>query len=75
MQPFDWKDKYAHLIRSSSEAIKMINPGDRIFIGTGCGQPQHLVNALVEHGDHIYDAHVIHLLTMGTAPYVHPKFR
>jgi acyl-CoA hydrolase len=72
MQSFDWKEKYAHLIRSSREAMKMINPGDRIFIGTGCGQPQHLVSALVEYGDHIYDAHVIHLLTMGAA---HPKFR
>ena len=29
----------------------------------------------MEHSDHIYDAHIVHLLTMGEAPYVHEKFR
>lgn len=75
MNNFDWKEKYGHLIKSSKEAMKMIRPGDSIFIGTGCGQPQHLVHALIDHGEHIYDAHIIHLLTMGAAPYASEKFR
>jgi acyl-CoA hydrolase len=75
MNTFDWKDKFKNRILSTREAIKKIRPGDSIFIGTGCGQPQHLVDALVRHGDHIYDAHIIHLLTMGAAPYADPKFR
>ncbi len=29
----------------------------------------------MEHSDHIYDAHIVHLLTMGEAPYVDEKFR
>ena len=64
---FDWKQKYDYLIQSAKEAMRKIQSGDSIFIGTGCGQPQHLVHALVDHGDHIYDAHIIHLLTMGAA--------
>ena len=75
MSTFDWKEKYGHLIKSSKEVVKEIHPGDSIFIGTGCGQPQHLVNALIDHGDHISDAHIIHLLTMGAAPYATEKFR
>ena len=75
MSTFDWKEKYGHLIKSSKEVVKEIHPGDSIFIGTGCGQPQHLVNALIDHGDHISDAHIIHLLTMGEAPYATEKFR
>lgn len=75
MNTFDWKAKFNAQILSAREAIKRIRPGDSIFIGTGCGQPQHLVNALVEYGDHIYDAHIIHLLTMGAAPYANSKFR
>jgi acyl-CoA hydrolase len=71
---FDWKEKYGYLIKSAKEVVKMVRPGDSIFIGTGCGQPQHLVNALIEHGDHIYDAHIIHLLTMGAAPYASAEF-
>ena len=72
---FDWKQKYDYLIKSPKEAMKQINPGDSIFIGTGCGQPQHLVESLVQYGDHIYDAHIIHLLTMGAAPYASEQFR
>ena len=75
MEKFDWKQKYGDLIEESSEAMKLIKPGDNIFIGTGCGQPQHLVNTLVEHSKHIYDAHIIHLLTMGSAPYVSEMFK
>jgi len=55
--------------------MKLIKSGNSIFIGTGCGQPQHLVNALVEHSGHVYDAHIVHLLTMGAAPYADEKFR
>ncbi|MHC4552354.1 MAG: GNAT family N-acetyltransferase [Planctomycetota bacterium] len=75
METFDWKEKYNYLVMNSREAIKQIRPGDRIFIGTGCGQPQHLVESLIEHGSHISDAHIIHMLTMGAAPYASPKFR
>ena len=75
MQEFDWKEEYKDKIQIVSAAIKLIKSGDRVFIGTGCGQPQHLVQALVEHSSHIYDAHIVHLLTMGAAPYADEKFR
>ncbi len=75
MQDFDWKIKYADKINTAANAMKLIQAGDSIFIGTGCGQPQHLVDALVTHSGHIVDAHIIHLLTMGAAPYAHEKFR
>ena len=75
MQDFDWKQKFADLIGTPQEAIKSIKPGANIFIGTGCGQPQTLVDALVKHSSHIFDAHIIHLLTMGSAPYAADKFR
>jgi acyl-CoA hydrolase len=72
---FDWREKYKNRIGTAMSAIKLIKPGNSIFIGTGCGKPQHLVEALVEHSSHIYDAHIIHLLTMGAAPYADEKFR
>jgi acyl-CoA hydrolase/RimJ/RimL family protein N-acetyltransferase len=74
-QSFDWKERYAGKISTAAAAMKLIKPGNSIFIGTGCGQPQHLVSSLVEHSGHIYDAHIVHLLTMGDAPYVDPSFR
>ncbi|HUS90669.1 MAG TPA: GNAT family N-acetyltransferase [Phycisphaerae bacterium] len=75
MPEFDWKERYKDRIATAAEAIKIIKPGNSIFIGTGCAQPQHLVQALTEHSRHIYDAHIIHLLTVGEAPYADEKFR
>lgn len=75
MAAFDWKEKYKRQIGTAEEAMRLVKAGDRIFIGSACAQPQHLVNALVEYGKHIYDAHIIHLLTMGSAPYAEPRFR
>ena len=72
---FDWKDEYQDYIGTAAEAIKLIKPGNHIFIGTGCAEPQHLVRALVEHGRHIHDAQIVHLLTMGVAPYADEKYR
>jgi len=75
MVDFDWKEKYKSKIAAASEAMKVIKSGDYIFIGSACAQPHHLVAALVEHSAHIYDAHIIHMLTMGEAPYANEKFR
>lgn len=75
MQRFDWKEKHKDKISNAAVAMKLIKPGNSIFIGTGCGQPQHLVNTLVECSKEIYDAHIVHLLTMGSAPYADEKFR
>lgn len=71
----DWKGRYSDKVTSAAAAMHVIKSGNSIFIGTGCAQPQHLVNALVEHSQHIFDAHIIHLLTMGSAPYVDERFR
>ena len=75
MQEFNWKEKYKDKTGNAASAMKLIKSGNSIFIGTGCGQPQHLVDALVKHSAHIYDAHIVHLLTMGAAPYADEEFR
>ncbi|MBN1392984.1 MAG: GNAT family N-acetyltransferase [Sedimentisphaerales bacterium] len=75
MQNFDWKEKHKDKITTAEQAMKLIKSGNHIFIGTGCGQPQHLVDALVNHSSGITDAHIVHLLTVGAAPYADEKFR
>lgn len=75
MQEFDWKEKHKDKISNAATAMKLIKSGNSIFIGTGCAQPQHLVNTLVERSAGISDAHIIHLLTIGDARYVDEKFR
>jgi acyl-CoA hydrolase/GNAT superfamily N-acetyltransferase len=69
-----WQELYKNKLMTASQAIQKIRPGDRIFIGTGCGQPQMLVEALVSGSNEIVDAEIYHLLTQGTAPYIGEEY-
>lgn len=55
---------------SPSEAVKKISPGHRVFISTGCAQPNSLLRAMVERAGDLADIEIIQLLSMGDAPYV-----
>lgn len=65
-----WREIYNNKKMSAGKSVGMIRPGARIFIGTGCGQPQTLVEELVSENHHIEDAEIYHLLTQGVAPYI-----
>jgi acyl-CoA hydrolase/RimJ/RimL family protein N-acetyltransferase len=41
-----WADSYVEKRRTAAEAIAMIRPGQRVFIGSASGEPQALVRAL-----------------------------
>ena len=64
-----WTKDYRELIATSSEAAARIKPGQRVFVGTGCAQPESLINALVERSATLVDTEIVHLLTQGDAPY------
>jgi acyl-CoA hydrolase/RimJ/RimL family protein N-acetyltransferase len=44
----DWQHRYASKVVDAQEAISKITRGSRVFIGTGCGEPQHLIRAMVK---------------------------
>jgi acyl-CoA hydrolase len=75
VREFDWKQKHRSRLGTARAAVKLIRPGNTIFIGTGCGQPQHLIDALIEYSGQIQDAHIVRLLTMGAAPRLDRKLR
>jgi acyl-CoA hydrolase len=75
MVDFDWKEKYKEKITTAAAAMKFVKSGGSVFIGSACAQPQHLVNALVEHSAGICDVHLVQLLSMGPAPYTDEKYR
>jgi acyl-CoA hydrolase/GNAT superfamily N-acetyltransferase len=43
----DWHRRYGSKIAEAGEAVSRIKRGSRVFIGTGCGEPQHLIRAMV----------------------------
>ena len=65
----NWQETYRELVATAAQAVKRIRPGQRVFVGTGCGQPQELVRALVARGRELSDTSIVHLLTSGDAPY------
>ena len=69
-----WEELYKQKQMTAKRAIKMIKPGDRIFVGTGCGQPQLLVDEMVRDDNDIVDAEIYHLLTQGDAPYINERY-
>ena len=56
------------------EALGFIKTGDHIFIGSACGEPQYLVKGLVEKADHLADNEILHVHTLGVAPYAKPRY-
>jgi len=74
-----FKEKYPKKFASEDKIFSNIHRGDRIFIGTGCSEPQYLVNALVKyvknHPKALIDTEIFHVWTLGVAPYTDTKFQ
>ncbi len=74
-----WKTRFPEKFVSEERLFSHIHRGNRIFVGTGCGEPQYLVRALIRyveaHPTAIFDAEVFHVWTLGIAPYTDEKFK
>ena len=57
------------MVRTAESAVAYVRSGQRVFIGTGCGEPTELVQALCNRSSELTDIEILHLLTLGTAPY------
>lgn len=56
------------------QALSRVRSGNRLFLGTGCGEPTVLVESLVKNAGSLADVEIVELLTKGDAPYVDRKF-
>ena len=56
-------------IKSAEEAVSKIKRGSRVFVGTGCGEPQHLIKAMVNDTG-LQDIMVYQMLSFTLANYV-----
>ncbi len=73
------KEAYPEKFGTEEKIFQSIHRGDRIFISTGCGEPRSLVDALIRYVDahpkSFFDAEVLHVWTLGVAPYTDQKFK
>lgn len=62
-----WADNYIKNRCSAKEAIDTIRPGQRVFIGSACGEPQALVRALAAVAKQKTGLEVIRMMSQETA--------
>ncbi|OEU49766.1 MAG: acetyl-CoA hydrolase [Desulfobulbaceae bacterium S5133MH15] len=58
-----WADHYQENRLSVEKAISKIQSGQRIFIGSSCGEPQHLVKGLADASAHFTDLEIVRLFS------------
>lgn len=63
-----WADGYLEKLCSGEKAIRHIKPGQRVFIGSSCGEPQHLVSILASNALKFTDIEVIRLMSLESTP-------
>ena len=54
---------------SAKEAISKIKNGSRVFIGTGCGEPQHLIRSMINNAG-LQDVMVYQMLSSTLSEYI-----
>ncbi|WP_299978146.1 GNAT family N-acetyltransferase [Desulfobacula sp.] len=63
-----WADNYVQKLTSAKQALQHIHPGQRVFIGSSCGEPQHLVKKLAEASVRFTDLEIVRLLCIESGP-------
>ena len=75
----EFKKLYPQKFLKEDSIFQQIQPGHRIFVGTGCGEPQYLVQALIRyveaHPRAFFDTEIFHVWSLGVSPYAQDKFR
>ena len=74
-----FKKAYPEKFASEDEIFSHIRRGDHIFVSSGCSEPQYLVQAMIHyvesHPKAFFDAEIIHIYSLGLAPYTEPKYK
>ncbi|MFX0083329.1 MAG: GNAT family N-acetyltransferase [Candidatus Hodarchaeota archaeon] len=68
-----WREKWKEKEISAEEAIKKIIPGNRVFIDSGCSEPQLLTSELIKNSEKLIDTEILHFLTIGPEKYFKDK--
>ncbi|MEE8552952.1 MAG: acetyl-CoA hydrolase/transferase C-terminal domain-containing protein, partial [Desulfobacterales bacterium] len=63
-----WADNYVEMKRTGQKAISMLKAGQRVFIGSSCGEPQYLMRKLAEASGNFTDLEIIRLLSLESTP-------
>ncbi|MCP4160155.1 MAG: GNAT family N-acetyltransferase [Deltaproteobacteria bacterium] len=63
-----WADRYIEIKSNAEKAISKVKSGQRVFIGSSCGEPQHLVKTLSDSSLKFTDLEIVRLLSLESSP-------
>ncbi len=69
-----WRTRCGDKLIAAEQAVAGIRRGQCVFIGSGAAEPQALVGALAQRGDELADNQLIHIRSLGVAPYAESRF-
>ncbi|MGE5122959.1 MAG: acetyl-CoA hydrolase/transferase family protein [Acidobacteriaceae bacterium] len=69
----DLNKLYQSKIVTAEEAVRKIQPGQRVFLTGNCSTPQTVLAALVKHAPNLKDVEICQALSVGPADYVSPE--
>ena len=65
-----WASDYKRKVTTADEALRCVQSGMRVYIHPGCAEPEALVEALMRRALYLHGVEIVHIMTMGCAPYV-----
>jgi acyl-CoA hydrolase/GNAT superfamily N-acetyltransferase len=69
-----WPSLYKEKVTQLPKALKAVRRGAKVFLSTGCAEPQYLVQGLLDMADELHDVQLLHFITLGNAPYTDRRF-
>ena len=63
-----WADDYIEKKCSVEAAIQRVKAGQRVFVGSSSGEPQHLVREFADSAARLKDVEIVRLLALETTP-------
>lgn len=70
----DWHDYYQSRITTAEQAVKAVKSGDRVVLGHACGEPQVIVDALINRAAELENVEIAHEVPMGKGLYCKPEY-
>lgn len=69
----EWKSIYESRVCSAADAVRVIKPGNRVFMTGNVSVPQRLLAALVEYAPNLHDVEICQALSVAPSDYVRPE--
>ncbi len=71
----NWESLYHRKVTSVTDALSVIQTGNRLYLGGGAGVPIKLAQGLVDCSPNLKQVEITHILTFADAPYTAPDYQ